>query len=59
MASEWVDPRVGKEDCACGHTSMQHHGESRTGSPIGHPWPGTGCKVCSWCDYYKLPPLRN
>lgn len=52
-----VDPRVGAPDCDCGHTSMEHHGEERTltGAAPNFPRTGihTGCKRCTWCDYYK------
>jgi hypothetical protein len=50
-----ADPRVGTPDCYCGHSTMRHHGSERPMAGIS--WgPGrdfTGCKDCTFCDYYK------
>jgi hypothetical protein len=40
--------------CDCGHQSPRHHGDDRSGRPaFGPGLSSTGCKECSWCDYYK------
>jgi hypothetical protein len=55
------DARVGAPDCYCGYSTMRHHGESRPTSGAGAPYWGdfTGCKDCTFCDYYKADLRMN
>lgn len=51
-----IDERIGAPDCDCGHSTMRHHGSDRSGRGFmvySLRSEFTGCKDCSWCDYYK------
>lgn len=50
------DPRVGTPGCDCGHSTLRHHGSDRSGRGFmvySLKSEFTGCKDCTWCDYYK------